>query len=259
MPTHQAEKEGKEESQVAGRVVTAKCANDVWHVDLTVIPTGAGFWCSWLPFALPQRWPFCWWALITIDHFSRSTMAAGVFVQRPDCRAVCACLGQTIRRLGSAPKYIVRDRGSMFDCDAFRGWTKRKTNHLPRYGAVGKHASIAVVERFILTMKQILGQLHFVPLRRQSFRQELDAIILWYNEHRPHTTLGGKTPREVYDKRFPANRKPRVEPRPRWPLGSPCARPQTLIAGKPGDRFNVIVSFQGKRRHLPIVKLRRSA
>ena len=192
-------------------VVTAKYQHHVWHVDLTAIPTGAGLWCSWLPFALPQRWPFCWWALATIDHFSRSALGAGVFAKRPDCRTVCASLGKTIRRVEASPKYIVCDRESIFDCPAFRQWAKGKGIQPPRYGAVGQHGSIAVVERFILTLKQIIGQMHFVPLRRQSFRRELDAILFWYNEHRPHTTLGGKTPHEVYEKCFPANRKPRVE------------------------------------------------
>ena len=116
-----------------------------------------------------------------------------------------------------------------------------------------------MVERFILTLKQLIGQLHFVPFRRESFRRELDLIVLWYNEHRPHMTLGGKTPHEVYEKCFPANRKPRIEPRPGWPRGSPCARPQTLVAGKPGDRFDLIVSFQGKRPHLPMMTVRRAA
>ena len=124
---------------------------------------------------------------------------------------------------------------------------------------MGQHASIAVVERFILTLKQMIGQLQLVPFRRQAFRRELDLIVLWYNEHRPHMTLGGKTPHEVYDKRFPANRKPRIEPRPRWPRGSPCAQPHTLVAGKPGDRFDLIVTLQAKRRHLPIMTVRRAA
>ena len=56
------------------RIVTAKYPNNVWHVDLTVLPTGLGFWCSWLPFALPQRWPFCFWLAVAIDHFSRRAM-----------------------------------------------------------------------------------------------------------------------------------------------------------------------------------------
>ena len=255
VPTPQADKEGR----AVGRVVTAKHVNHVWHVDLTTVPIGSGFWATWLPFALPQRWPFCWWVLVAVDHFSRRGVATGIFAKRPDCRAVCVCLGGTIDRLETAPKYIICDRESIFDCDAFRRWTQRKGIQPPRYGAVGQHGSIAVVERFILTVKQLIGQLHFVPFRRESFRRELDAIILWYNEHRPHMTLGGKTPHEVYDKRFPANRKPRVEPRPRWPRGSPCAKPQTLVAGKPGDRFDVIVSFQGKRRHLPMMTLSRAA
>ena len=40
--------------------VTAKGPNHVWHVDLTTVPTIGGFWISWWPFAIPQRWPFCW-------------------------------------------------------------------------------------------------------------------------------------------------------------------------------------------------------
>lgn len=36
------------------RVVTAKGPNHVWHIDLTAVPTSAGFWVSWLPFSLPQ-------------------------------------------------------------------------------------------------------------------------------------------------------------------------------------------------------------
>jgi transcriptional regulator with XRE-family HTH domain len=33
--------------------------NRIWHVDLTTIPTMRGFWTPWIPFALPQVWPFC--------------------------------------------------------------------------------------------------------------------------------------------------------------------------------------------------------
>ncbi len=75
------------------------------------------------------------------------------------------------------------------------------------------------------------------------FRQEMVLIGEWYNEHRPHMTLGGKTPNEIYEKRFPADRKLRIEPRPRWPRDSPCAKSQTLIAGKPGQHFEMNVGF----------------
>lgn len=50
-------------------VVTAKYRNHVWHVDLTAVPLVGGFWASWLPFALPQCWPFCWWIALVLDHY----------------------------------------------------------------------------------------------------------------------------------------------------------------------------------------------
>jgi hypothetical protein len=64
---------------------------------------------------------------------------------------------------------------------------------------------------------------------------------------------------EVYDKRFPACRRPRDEPRARWPGGSPSARPLALVRGRPGTRLELDVSFQGGRKHLPIVLLTRAA
>ena len=50
-----------------GHIVTAKYANHVLHVDLTTAPIGLGFWTSWLPFALPQQWPFCYWVAIAFE------------------------------------------------------------------------------------------------------------------------------------------------------------------------------------------------
>jgi hypothetical protein len=55
------------------------------------------------------------------------------------------------------------------------------------------------------------------------------------------------------------NRKPRIEPRSRWPRGSPCAQPHALVAGKPGARFHVEVEHVDGRPALPIVRLRRAA
>ena len=63
--------------------VTAKGANHVWHLDLTTVPTIGGFWIPWLPFALPQRWPFCWWVAVVVDHFSRRVMGIAIFKKEP--------------------------------------------------------------------------------------------------------------------------------------------------------------------------------
>jgi transposase InsO family protein len=251
--------EPTEKPGAVGRVVTSKYPNHVWNVDLTTVPSGAGFWCSWLPFALPQRWPFCWWVAVVIDHYSRRVMGTTVFNAEPSAVAIRAFLGRTIAARGVKPKHLICDKGSQFwPCKDFKNWCDHK-NIKPRFGAVGKHGSLAIVERFILTMKQVLAQLPLIPLRRKPFRHELAMITEWYNEQRPHMGLAGKTPNEVFENCFPAHRKPRIEPRARWPRGSPCAKPQTLVAGKPGQRFDMTVRFHAKRRHLPIVTLKRAA
>jgi transposase InsO family protein len=241
-----------------GRVVTAREPNHVWHIDLTAVPIGSGFWCSWLPFAMPQNWPYCWWVAVVVDHFSRRIINVGVFANKPNCRVLCAFLGRTVRGT-DAPKYIVCDRDSIFDCDAFRRWVERYGIKPPRYGAVGQHGSIAVVERLIRTLKDECTRTITVPLRHREFRNELLFYIAWYNEYRPHTTLDGSTPNEVYFGRRPTNQRPRIEPRAHWPRPSPCARPRTLVAGQPGDRFTLNVEQFHGRRHLPIVTLRRAA
>jgi putative transposase len=238
-----------------GSVVTAKRRNHVWHVDLTVVPTGPGLYCPWLPRALPQRWPFVYWVAAVVDHFSRRVMGSTALTRQPTSIDVRAFLGRAIARAKATPKYIICDRGPQFDCSGFRDWCKRKGIKPPRYGAVGQHGSIAVVERFILTLKCLLRCLLLIPYRREAFHHELDLAIGWYNAHRPHMTLGGRTPNEVYYDVFPANRKPRLEPRPRWPRGSRCARPWALVRGSPGARLDLKVAYHHSRRHLPIVTL----
>jgi putative transposase len=241
------------------KVVTAKRPNHVWHVDLTVVPTALGFCCAWFPKALPQRWPFCYWVSVVVDHFSRRAMGVTTAKNQPTSADVRAFLGRSIARAAQTPKYIICDRGPQFDCAGFRDWCRRKGIKPPRYGAVGKHGSIAVVERFILTLKCVLGCLLLIPYKREAFQRELAAIVQWYNGHRPHTWLRGKTPDEVYHGAFAANRKPRFEPRARWPRGSPCARPWALVRGRPGAAFDLKVTFLNGRKHLPLVSLLRVA
>jgi transposase InsO family protein len=226
---------------------------------LTAVSIGGGFWCCWLPLALPQRWPFCWWVAVVVDHFSRRVLGTTTFHCQPSSRAVRASLGRTIQNVGVPPKYIVCDRGPQFDNPGFRKWCRRKKIRPPRYGALGQHGSIAVIERCIRTLKESLRRLAVVPYSRRSFQHELNLIADWYNKHRPHETLGNRTPNEAYHGRFPAHQRPRHEPRARWPRGSPCAKPWALVRGRPGAHLELEVTHYGGRRHLPIVTLRRVA
>lgn len=109
------------------------------------------------------------------------------------------------------------------------------------------------------TIKDECARRILIPLRLDQFRHEILSVVDWYNEHRPHTTLAGQTPNAVYFERKPSQRKPRIEPRPHWPRPSLCTRPQTLVAGQPGDRFELHIELFNSKRHLPLVTLRRAA
>jgi putative transposase len=240
------------------RGVRARRINQIWHVDLTTIPITGGFWVPWLPNALPPCWPFCWWIALVIDQFSRRVMGAAMFRKQPTSEQVRALIGRIIRQTGAKPCHLICDRGRQFDCHGFRRWCGRRRIQV-RYGAVGRQGSIAVVERLIRTFKEALRLLILIPLRREALRKELSLIVAWYNAHRPHAALGGRTPNEVYCKHFPAHRRPRYEPRAKWPKGSPCARPWALVRGRPGARLELKLAFHGGRKHLPIVTLKRVA
>lgn len=185
-------------------------------------------------------------------------MGFAVFSKRPSSLAVRSFLGRMIARSMATPKYLVCDKDKIFWCSAFKRWCRRKGIR-PRYGAAGQHGSIAVVERFIRTMKDEGIRRILISQGRADFTREVACVLAWYNEHRPHTTLDGKTPDEVYFQLRPANRRPRIEPRKRWPRSAPCAKPRTLVAGQPGDHFALEVDSVGSGRHLPIVSLRRAA
>lgn len=233
-----------------GRTVTAERPNHVWHVDLTVAPTSAGFWAPWFPLSLPQVWPYCWWVACAVDHYSRLVVGFAVFKQQPTSSAVRAFLGRTIAKIEACPKYIICDQGKQFTSSGFRTWCKRK-NIRPRYGAVHQYGSIAVIERFIKSLKDEWLRRMIVPLRLGAMRSELSVYTSWFNEHRPHQALDGCTPREIYED--PALLDP-----------SPCTgarqtRSTIHNVTKPHPRLTLVVTYHEGRRLVPIIELKRAA
>ena len=59
--------------------IVSKYPGHTWHADLTAVPISGGFWTNWIPNAIWQRWPVCWWLLNVVDHFSRRSMGFAVF------------------------------------------------------------------------------------------------------------------------------------------------------------------------------------
>jgi transposase InsO family protein len=215
------------EERITRRVVTAKYPDHVYPVDPTVVPTRAGFRVPWLPMSLHQGWPFCWWMAV-------------------------------IHKVGRGPKYTITDQDSVFVGSVFTEWCDKR-NIKPRYGAVGRHGSIAVIERCIRSMKDECTRRVLVPVRQSAMRKELSLYAAWYNKHRPHEWLEGQTPREAYEGRWPRNKNPRFEPRPNRPLARCCAAPQTMIRGKRGVRLNLVIGYLEGRKHLSVIELRKAA
>jgi hypothetical protein len=61
---------------------------------------------------------------------------------------------------------------------------------------------------------------------------------------------------EMYFGIFPACRRPRFEPRARWPRRSPCAQPHALVRGQPGAVLELHVTYRAGRKHLPVVSMK---
>src|SRR6266571_5341168 len=157
--------------QPTPRIVTARHPNRLWHVDLTTVPTALGFWTSWVPFALPQVWPFCWWVGVVIDHCSRRTMGFAIYRGQPSAKAVRRFLEQLIAEVGQPPRYLVSDQGRQFVAREFRRWCRRRGIR-QRFGAIGQYGSLAVIERCIRTIKnECTRRLILIPYRLAAMQR----------------------------------------------------------------------------------------
>lgn len=177
----------------SGRIATARNPGHTWHIDLTVVPTRQGFWVPWIPFALRQSWPFAYCVFSVIDHFSRKCVLSKAFRKAPSTKAVTNTLDLAIALCGEGPKYIISDQGAQFreDCELWCDSHRIK----PRFGALGQHGAIAVIERFNRTLKDEFVRRIVVPLRLVDFNADLIRCVIWYNEHRPHQYPHGRTPK----------------------------------------------------------------
>ena len=177
----------------AGRRIRSKKPDHIWNVDLTTVPTNMGFWCSWMPRSVTQRWPFCWWVAVAVDHFSRRIMGFAVYKQQPTSMAVRTFLDRAFQRSRSRPSVLITDHGRQFTARAFGRWCRLR-GISRRFGAVEKHGSLSVVERLIRTVKNECTRKLLVSFDDREFRNELALFMKWYNGYRPHSGLEIRTP-----------------------------------------------------------------
>jgi transposase InsO family protein/transposase-like protein len=164
------------------RVLRAKRVNHIWTADLTEIRGFLGL--------------FAYKLVVVLDLFSRFPLAFGIFRREPSAEQVVGVLDRAIRRHGR-PGHFVSDQGSQFTAEVFR--ERLETLSIgQRFGAIGQYGSIAVIERFWRTLKELLGVKLWPPLSAAHLEARVELALAYYAHLRPHQGLGGATPAEVY-------------------------------------------------------------
>ncbi len=234
-------------ASACARVVTAKHTHHVWHVDFTQFRLGDCAPGVLAPLLNLMVWPMCWHLAVVVDHHSRQLVHFRVFWRQPTGAQLARVLDVAVGVAGAAPKHVVTDRGPQFMGSDFGAWCGRNKTR-PRYGAIGQHGSIAIVERFIRTLKQEHLRRVFVPPTRRRITRLIATFQRHYNEHRPHSALAGLTPAmKARGTPHPATTR-RYELRPRWPIDEAEADVVVRV-----DDIDVeIAAFEGQR-HLIVL------
>jgi hypothetical protein len=94
--------------------------------------------------------------LNVVDHYSRRLIGFAVFRTKPSSEEVTDALARIMFQERIRPKHMIVDQSPQFDYEHFKEKWCTAMNILPRFGAVNKHGSIAVVERFHRTLKDLL-------------------------------------------------------------------------------------------------------
>ncbi|MBI4814813.1 MAG: DDE-type integrase/transposase/recombinase [Deltaproteobacteria bacterium] len=219
--------------EAKSQAVRADRPNQIWEIDFTLVPTAGGFWMPWIPNALLQRWPFCWWVALVIDVHSRRVMRLSVFSDQPSATAVCSFLEHTVTSTAAKPKYLVQDKGGQFTSEEYRTWcTKHEIT--PRFASVTSFVATAIIERLNRTFKSEHTRGMTTPLRRKEAQAQWSRYFRWYNEHRPHESVAGKTPNEASSRQTRRHDSSRGHAGPR-PVRGPRLRrgPGRRRAGSP--------------------------
>jgi len=181
-----ASKEPRPKIKRKDKPIRAAYPNHYWMTDITDIA----------PFL--RLTGFTFKIALVLDVFSRFPLAWGLFLQEPSAAQIKALLLRAIAQYGR-PKHFVTDRGKQFTSHLFTAALRnRKIQH--HKGAIGQSGSIAVIERYWLTLKDMLSlsPLGSPTMLAAELTRRTEAAILWYSQWRPHQALAGATPHERY-------------------------------------------------------------
>lgn len=214
------------------RVLRAKYVNHIWTADLTEIRGFLGL--------------FTYKLVVVLDLFSRFPLAFGIFRKEPSANQVLGVLDRAMRRHGR-PRHFVSDQGSQFTATVFRE-TLEALSIGQRFGAIGQYGSIAVIERFWRSLKELLGIRLWPPLSAEHLETRTELALMYCSTLRPHQGLGGATPAEVSLEKTPAMESAVRPPR------------KTSMSTPAGEPLPFEVVFLDPERRLPVlVPIRKAA
>jgi putative transposase len=157
--------------------------NQVWSTDITYIPLARGFV----------------YLAAVIDWFSRRVLAWRLSITM-DTSFCIEALEEALSQHGK-PEIFNTDQGSQFTSEAFTGRLKEEGIQISMDGK-GRWADNVFVERLWRSLKYEHVYLHAYESVGEA-RRKIGCYFEFYNSTRPHSSLGAKTPDQVYFHRPP--------------------------------------------------------
>lgn len=152
--------------------------NQVWCADITYIPMRRGFL----------------YLVAIMDWFSRRVLAWRLS-NTMDVEFCIAALEEAMTKYGR-PDIFNTDQGSQFTSPRFTELLRHASVRLSMDGR-GRWLDNVFIERLWRSLKYECVYLNAFETGSEA-RLGIGRWIEYYNQHRPHSTLGGQTPNEVY-------------------------------------------------------------
>ena len=160
------------------RHLTIDRPNQVWCADVTYIPMRRGFL----------------YLVAIMDWFSRKVLAWRLS-NTMDADFCVTALEQAIARFGK-PEIFNTDQGSQFTSFAFTNTLKDAGIRISMDGR-GRWMDNVFIERLWRSLKYECVYLNAFETGSEA-RTGIGRWITYYNDNRPHSAFGGRTPDEVY-------------------------------------------------------------